>query len=286
MNRTALLSLLATLLVFAADSHAGVFHDLNDNRYELLGDQFDGQALWVETDGPSGTVFRGTAVRLNEFYGLMTAHQFTQGGPFTNFVVGNGSNYLTDRGETRQIVDFGIHPSWDGTFGNGSADLAWVRFDSPLAGEDLTIGDALLGEDVTFAGYGDPAVAGQPTLSADGERRAFTAEVDDYGFSPFGVDALYASSRFRVPSFSGPLGGKGNGGDSGALGINASGELDLLIAGGSIGNGYGELTFAVRLGLYRDWIEANTAIPEPSSLAIVAALLPALTWRRRSGLRR
>lgn len=282
MNRTAQLALVAMVLACATSLQAGVFHDLNNDRHSVLGDQFQGQVLWVDTNTPDGRKLRGTAVRLNEHYGLTAAHLFTQNASLlSDFTVGNGSNYFSDQGETRSIADFGIHPSWDGTFSNGSADLAWIRFDSPLAGDDLSIGVTSRGETITTVGFGEPTIAGMPGMPIDGERRGFISEFDELGFPPFGVDGLYARSRFQVIQISGSLGGKASGGDSGAPGFSSSGDLDWIVAGGTIGTNYGTSTFAVRLDLYRDWIESNTAIPEPSSLFIVATLLPALVSCRR-----
>jgi hypothetical protein len=271
MLRNFALGLLALLLMGPASFGALMLSGMNDGRYEAHSTQFQGESFFVDAERPDGTwAFRGSGIRVNEWYGLTAAHLFLNGSQsFSNARIGTGSNYLTDRGEVRSIVSFGLHPSWTGVFDGTAIDLAWVKFDQPLSGNDLVIGNLIEDELVTVSGYGRPGTPSEGMLPVDGERRAFDAPASHFGGPSYSTD--YASLTF-AEGLGFPINGKGLPGDSGSGGFNSLGDLVSITAAGTEGTATSGHTLAVRLDQFAPWIAANTTVPEPSLLSMVMVL--------------
>ncbi len=288
MIRYATLSLLIQLLasgVALDESQAASMHSTSVlmNEARTLDDIYQGSVLWLHAKDESGGDLFASAVMLNQRFGLTNAHNFHLfGETFTDHVVGNGSNIDNDPGEIRTIVDYGIHPTWDGVSSSfdGQADLAWFEVNQPLASPTLEINSLSINDAVRFVGFGTPATPNLGLLPIDGERKAFDGNVDAFGFAALSVSSIYARHRF-LPS-SGRLFGVATPGNSGSPGFNDDGGLVSLIAGHSNTPNYFSSTFALRLGLFGDWITENTAIPEPSTFALSLFAMSCLIWRRKS----
>lgn len=96
------LSIVACSLTSTA--FAGSYHDAATvyGAAQQHDDAYQNQVFWMSFDDPDGVQHHATALRVNEHYGLTAAHVFAETGfSYSNHVVGNGSNYLTDAGETR-----------------------------------------------------------------------------------------------------------------------------------------------------------------------------------------
>jgi len=221
---------------------------------------YAGQALWISYtfEGWPQYPLYASAVRINQCWGLTAGHVIlnTMGSsiPRENFLVGNGTNWIDDRGIEREVAEAVSHPSWDGSWNGSKADVALVRFSQPLPGVDLEIGALGLGEVFEYAGFGQPATPGTGFLPIDGQRRGWDAKAHYWGGG--GVSSKYVRSNFWQGELS--LGGIGTGGGSGSGGFNVSGELVSLLVYQSGSPNYAGASFGLRLDLYQDWIESYT----------------------------
>lgn len=262
------------------DVPAGMTYDEHRQTYIDHSAPYQGNALWLEFTRPDGTTTTASAVRVNEWYGLTSAHLFELNGEhFTNQRVGNGSNFMSDPGTIRSVASFGIYPGWNSTW--NAADLAWIKFDQPLpGGRDLTIGSIDVGDVVTTSGYGTPATPGMGILPIDGAREAYDAAV--YRFGSAGISSIYAELRFNGFEPTSVVEGSSTPGNSGSGGFDPlTGDL-LTINAGNIG-GTNLLAYSLQLNLglepYRNWAVQNTTVPEPSVLVGGSGFL--LLARRR-----
>jgi len=291
MTRTQATGLLVCCCsLMCSPAFAGSYHNTATvyGAAEQHDDPFDGRVFWIEAERPDGSPIRATGVRINEQFGLTVGHIFGLGGEtFTNHVVGNGSNFITDRGETRSIAEFGMHPTWDGTYAGGfldQVDLAWFRFDSPWTGPDAMLGALDIGDVATVPEFGQPATGGGGWLPVDGERRAFDAPIVSYGATGL-ASSDYLVSRYFPPVLGGlPLEGMGTPGSSGSPWFNDFGDLVGITAAGIGEPLYGGQTAAVDLSLFEPWITANTMIPEPASISFL--VVGAMAMMRRRVVRR
>jgi len=225
---------------------------------------YEGQALWLSFTFEGWPEFPKyvSAVRLNSCWGLTAGHVMldTMGSPTPreNYRVGNGSNRIYDRGIEREIVAHHVHPTWDGDWDGHKVDLALVRFAQPLPGPNLEIGTLGLGEHFEYAGYARPALPGVGELPADGQRRAWEAEVEGWGTGAGTISQQYSRARFEQGAL--PLGGVVTAGGSGSGGFNASGDLVALLVYGINSPDYMGTSYGVRLDLpeIKDWIESYT----------------------------
>jgi len=239
---------------------------------------YAGQALWISRlVVPTGSTQYLSAVRVNACWGITGGHVVKSSGvEMTDFVVGNGPNRMVDPGTTREVVEYITHPTWDGFWNGSKIDLALIRWDQPLPGQNLEIGSLGLGEVFEYVGYARPALPGIGLLPADGERRGWDAKAHYWGGG--GVSSNYVRSNFWQGELL--MGGVGTNGGSGSGGFNAAGELVSLLVYGAGSPNYAGASFGLRLDLYKDWIESYTndlsCLPPPqprpkvSTLATVA----------------
>jgi|GEM_PF-2441850 len=262
--RTASIALALTL---AAPALAQSVHAL-DGTHETRSNDFEGRALWIQYTGGAGATRFATVIRLNDYYGLTAAHVARGIKNGTTPTVGTGSNYNTDPGITRSVIDWDTHPTWNGSFDGTAVDLAWVRFDEPLPGppgfETETIRGIGLDVDLSFVGFGRPATPGTGLLPFDGGRRAFDAVTDDHGNAGLGVSTDYSRCDFlTLAQRNLPLAGIGTDGNSGSPGFkDLDSSLALMVVATAGSPSYGGSTYALRLKRYEDWIIANTTPPE------------------------
>jgi len=224
---------------------------------------YAGQALWMVREYQGIPQSLG-AVRINQCWGLTAGHAFLSSGfVFENHVVGNGSNYVSQPGQTRVVSEYHLHPTWEAGngFWNGHrVDLAVIRWNQPLAGQNLDIGSLSLDEHFEYAGYGRPATPGVGLLPPDGERRAWDAKAHFWGGAGGAVSSKYVGTAF-FPSgqYYIPMGGVGTSGGSGSGGFNSAGKLVALAVTQSGSPHYAATTYGLRLDLYRDWIASYTS---------------------------
>jgi MYXO-CTERM domain-containing protein len=211
-------------------------------------------------------------------WGITAGHNFDVG---TNYRVGTGTNWMTDRGTEFNITSFAVHPqAVPGGFVGTEVDLAVFSVSGRIMAPDLTIAPAVLGEVVTYGkSLGRGATPGGGFLPANGQGYTFQTYVDLLGSGSTSTDYAIGVFRSSGPAFL-PLGGVGTPGGSGAGVFNQLGQ-PVAVAVASTGIGYLDGTTSLRLSLYEPWIN-SIAVPTPSGLALlgVGALFAA---RRRRG---
>lgn len=226
----------------------------------------------------------------------------------TNFSL-NGTNYTA--------VERFDHPT---------ADIALLRFDAPFAKYSLPYFGDVLGQVVTFVGFGvsgierttgDHAWTGYD-MAGGGTRAAVTNRIEliefnvDVGGSPTDVlvaDLDYYDSRTPVANQVDTLGGGGSVENEGGIYIGDSGSAALLKVNGewrSVGvnigvdtvvgpnlagseySDYGDIFAATSLAAYQDWILniAPEANPVPEPATLAALGLGSLIIARRKRSRK
>lgn len=264
-----LLSFAVVWLGPAADCRAAIMRDgVPSSAYEEHSVPYKDSALWVtiEIPGyPGARGSRGSAVRLNEWYGLTAAHiVLDTGGDYraAKLHVGTGANRLTDRGSVRTVTDVLIVPGWDPRNSVGySPDLAIIKFDRPFPGPNLRIGGLVPNQDlVTSVGYGIHGYPANRYTVSDGNRRAFDAPFQFFtGWNNTFV-LLGWANNWRVDSYTS---GQGASGDSGSGVFNASGDLVGIACYAATGVPDIGFTGAQYLAAFGDWIAANTVVNPP-----------------------
>jgi hypothetical protein len=281
--------LAAVLGLFVTPAVAGSYHStaVVYGAAESYDDSFQNQVFWMEFDNPDGSTSHATALRVNQWYGLTSAHVFLDfNGMHTGHLVGNGSNYLTEPGETRTIAEYGLHPTWTGSHSGGvldEIDLAWFRFDSVWDGPLAEFGTIDIGGVATVPEFGRPATGSGGYLPEDGERRAFDAPLDAYGHvGSFSSD--YFISEFQPMVFRNePMAGLTTPGTSGSPWFNDLGQVVGINHGGFGVPNYFGYSAAVNTSLEDAWIVESTSVPEPGTLCLLAfGSLFALRTRRRT----
>jgi len=208
-------------------------------------------------------------------WGIAPAHAFDVGG---NFRIGNGSNWMNDRGLERSITSFVTHPlAVPGSFVGSEVDLAVFFWGESLPGTNLTIAPTTLNEILSYSGFGRPATPATGNLPLDGQRRMFQTYADDFG-SVIGISTDYVRGQFIDAGIGFlPLGGVGTFGSSGSGVYNQNGITALAVAVTGSSN-YLSSTYSLRLDLYEPWI--NTVVPSPGTAALLV-LSGVFTMRRR-----
>ena len=264
----AVASCLAISIPFSSSVNAQSMHTLQSLADATPNaEPYAGKVMWFARHWTEyGVVSYSSAVRLNKYWGITAAHAVeAPGTPPDMFTVGTGSNWMTDPGETREIVEYITYPGWVGVWDGTAVDLAVIRWEEPLEGEDLEIGALSLGEMFEYVGYAKPATPATGMLPNDGKRRVFDAKVNGWGMSSGQVSTDYSKSTFYPPGSPNyiAMGGVGTGGGSGSPGFNQDGKLVALLVAQSSTPDYGGASFGLRLDLYADWIAEKTYVAPP-----------------------
>jgi hypothetical protein len=275
---------IACLFAFACSTHAGALRDgVPDIQYRQHSDPFQGSALWISVEISGQRKWYGSAVRLNEWYGLSAAHVFYESGILsTNARVGTGRNFMTDRGVTRKITSFLLVPGWHGSPDpfDGQPDLAIIKFHKPLPGRNLSIATNLVRFEsvVTSVGFGRSGYIANGYGLVDGNRRAFDGIFSRFNsFNPYLATFQFSNDPFYDGVY---YGGKGLGGDSGSGSFNAAGQLVGITVAASNPTDTPSLgaTYFMYLDLVRDWITTNTIITEPRLIVDHSGADLILSW--------
>jgi hypothetical protein len=268
--------------VFPKSDRACVMRDgIPSLQYEQRSDAYQGAVLWLSNESGGIRFWDGSAVRLNEWYGLAAAHLFLGPGYSNlNAHVGTGTNFMTDRGVTRNITSVLIIPGYDPNAAPATVpDVAILKFDHPLPGPDLTIGTINDGDVVTTAGFGSYGYPATQYILTDGNRRAFDA--------PKSTDTNYPGIIYDLDwdELTGPLyGGMAAPGDSGSPGFNSAGQLVAIAdavdptVNGQAGAGTNATTYSIRLDAFADWIQTNTVVATPNLSASLQGTNLIVSW--------
>lgn len=244
--------------------------------------------------------FSGSGVLISDQWVLTAAHvaDFSKSMTFTigDHVVGSS-----------EII---VHPDYQSFSSNHAYDLALVRLETAIG--DITPAqlwefsspDGVLGREGSWVGYGQGGDGLTGAMGATYALRGFTNMIE-YTGDEIGVtaDAFVAdfdrpdgSENFNEKSDPIPtaLEGQLTPFDSGGGVFTQIGDFDYLIGinsfrgvtDGSFNSDYGDLSGAINLQPFIDWIETTTgvmAVPEPGHFAAIAALamLGVVARRRR-----
>ena len=255
--------------------------DVPSSAYQMLSDQYQGQALWLrytnESTGVSGPA--GSAVRLNEWYALTAAH--CVGYANETYSVGTGNNVTNNLGETRKIVSYIIHPGYAPNGGGTvlTPDIAILKFDRSLGGKDLTIAPPVWGEQITVVGFGRSATPATGIWVSDGKRRAsdMVADYDHFGDFP-GYLQMQFDDYFENNYY---CNGRAAIGDSGGPNYNANDQLVALtiaVRGSADSLNAVGYTLSLQLSLHENWIATNTIVSAPTLFVQRNATHLVLSW--------
>lgn len=218
----------------------------------------------------------------NTFISGHQAYNLALGGYATEIMIGTGSNYLTDPGDTYIASNYVVHPDWDGgVFGN-NVDLALLHFEQGVPTmTEMTIADTALGETLNAVGYGRPA-AGGSYLPVDGQSRAFELFVDGYGLTGSISTDYVRSVLLPLALRNNPMAGGGTPGHSGGGVLNSQGELSAIMVGEAFAPGIPMTTYSLRLDLHEPWSQTvRIVVPEPSAFVMMSFMALAVACRRR-----
>jgi len=253
-----------------------------DQHYKDFGATlFEGSVLSLFQVAPDGSRFYASATYINEGYAITSAHlvKAEMDAGFT-FQVARGTNANSPNNLTN-VESVLIHPDYNGN-SQATPDIAILKLAEPLPGIPAVIGSVASGQKTTSAGFGYALRPDYSLNQADGFLRGWEAESN----RTFGVwsESLYQATRFGISSLEITLNGKNLSGDSGGA-VYYNGMLVGLNTG-QIGNAdeVGASVF-LTLATQQTWIQQNTAIPEPTTAALVVSLASALMLKRQRRLR-
>ncbi len=289
------------LLVFAGQAQAGLMRaDVDPGLYEAYAQDPMFQSVGCLFVNESSGWVAGSAVIISPEWLLTAAHVVDGGGGSISEVrFYTGASIYAGYDSLTYGDAYYLHPGFAPGQNGVGVDLALVHLSTPIT--NLTPATLYSGVDergtlMSMVGYGAPGNEVTGVGEFDGVKRAGTNVASD-----FGGDALYwaeIESQYWIAPFLyqrsdvQSLEWMGTPGDSGGGWFaDIDGEMQLVgISQGWIDDlGYFGDTMALRTSLYNDWIyetmEANSSVPEPSTLVIFAsgmlALLPAVRRRRR-----
>jgi Trypsin-like peptidase domain len=219
----------------------------------------------------------GSGVHLGNGWVITAGHVVALGGSL-NF--GTGTNFNTDAGTVHAPDQVILHPMYSN---GGNHDLALVHYSTLNQNATITIATSRgsTGSDVWLAGYG---TTGTPVgyTTQDGFIRAGTSRLSSgsslltEGYDP----AFFSAADMRTATR--PFDIRGYIGDSGGGVFTPAGELfGIMIAASNPPGGTRTYFLDLTYPENRTWIDSITSIPEPTSLALVAAAGGLLLMRRR-----
>jgi hypothetical protein len=185
-----------------------------------------------------------------------------------------------------------VYPGYAGGAGLG-VDLALIHLATPINSvvpASLYGGpqSSLTGVPANMCGYGIPGIAGLGLITDDDLKRAGGNIIGDVSYPS--VEPQYIVSRFDSPQsgLAVALEWQGSQGDSGGPWMVQDGGIWKVCGISSGGNhdpsfSFGNVTFAMNVSGYLDWINGYVSVPEPStaSLCLLGGVIFLL--RRRSG---
>jgi hypothetical protein len=252
--------------------------DVPDSNYIALGNDpaFGSVGTFVNSWG-----YTGCGILIAPDWVLTSAHLLLAASSGT-FTIG-GTAYTS----TQLFTD----PHWDGNAQDGF-DFALMHLDTSLTAVSPALfydGSSLLGQTCTFVGYGWPGNGSTGAKAPpDGQKRGFQNVVD---VNNSGLGDIYSvlGATFDNPTNSNalPLEGCVAPGDSGG-GVFVTDGLQFYLAGvisfvastnGTPNSSYGNISSFDPLSADLSWI--MTTVPEPSTVAIMAASGFILAARRK-----
>lgn len=299
--RSRVIGIAAAILALPLATPAIVWrHDVGDAAYVNFGNQF--QSVGYVSNVATGAFGSGTLIGSNW---VLTAWHVVEGaaGPANNWRFGvNGVEYTASNVFLRTPPLQGF-----ANVVNAGQDLALIQLDTNVTGvtpSQLFNGTFTLGTQGAMVGYGlnGPGTGTTGTRGIDGQRRAATNLIEFYAtLGPSGLSGGTTPTRTVISDFDAPTGfgpnlfgtaapealeGNVDSGDSGGgLFFNVGGSWQLAgvtsFKGGD--GGYGSVSGWNLVQPEIAWINSITAIPEPTTMAVLAlGAVAALRRKRKS----
>lgn len=299
--RSRFLGFAAAMLALPLTAPAIVWrHDVGDAAYINFGNQF--QSVGYVSNVATGAFGSGTLIGSNW---VLTAWHVVEsaGGPASNWRFGvNGTEYTASNVFLRTPPLQGF-----ADVVNAGQDLALIQLNTNVTGvtpSQLFNGTFTLGTQGAMVGYGlnGPGTGTTGTRGIDGQRRAATNLIEVYAtLSGSGILGSATPTRTVISDFDAPPGfgsnpfgtatpealeGNVDSGDSGGgLFFNVGGSWQLAGVASFKGNdgGYGSVSGWNLIQPEIAWINSITAIPEPTTMAVLAlGAVAALRRKRKS----
>jgi len=283
-------------------AHAAIYNSLEameDARLFALDPMFQSVGMFVGTDDNGDDFVAGSGVLINPYWVLTAGHvPYADPGLLWDEMRFSTSPDVLNNLDTFISADMWMpFPGFDTATvdpGKGN-DIGLARLSEPIFDVEPATrfyGDDIEGTEMVMAGYGNPGV--WPHVgSFDGIRRAGQNIGDQFGSTGLtNAETQYWLSDLDQASSQNPLPLEWNSSQNDSGGgwfadIDGTMQLVGLTTFGIAHTSSG----AIRVSLYNDWIDAtmaeNTAVPEPTSLALMTVgMLGGIGLRRRKTARR
>jgi hypothetical protein len=235
------------------------------------GAEFADRVVAIRRVSASGVVSYASGIKLTPYHVLLPAHVIDSLSGFRppeRLRVLIGSNFFSPL-QTLDVVSYVTHPTYisgSNSVGGSVYDMAVLKISiaMPPPFASLAAISPPNGTTITYAGYGMPGLSLATATSHDGNLRSFqgtSTSTTGFLFDDAIYGATFASSTLGLP-----LAGSGSVGDSGAAGFTSDNDVAFMATSGSGDN----FTFGVDLTnpTAREFITANTVMPDPPQLAI------------------
>lgn len=267
---------------FLPRAESGIVTSLEDDpQHKADGAEIEavGALIGVRTDGSLAQV--GSVSLVDRYWAQASVHQFGVE-DFQSYSVRFGTNLLNEY-SSHLVAEVIFHPSFT-SIGNG-LDLSMIRFETPVSGVRPIAyyeGTYSAGDTFRLVGFGLIGEPGGPT-SFDGYKRGGYNALAGFGLTD---DYL----RFRLDPPGHPdfvdlemSGSNGYSGGSLLLENHSLSEWQLAAVPVAAGSTYGSSMYASPLDIpwSRSYIDSTTAVPEPSSFALLSIAAGVVALRRR-----